>query len=1257
MALVRRTNRNQNNQLMGDAFTNVPSNTVFSLGDFRVESNFTGRKTKDYSNELSSFVKPITLESLLLNQTQSERFNLLSTNATLNLDKTDLRSYAKFGSAHEAMRVGIQNIVLKYPASLFVSNQINIGGNVTVVNYLFDADTNTSTFNIPATYVVNKFGLTFNDGNNEVINDNELRNLNVSYFNYVIWRKDKPTENGYDILSFLGDSATKPFITLLVKGNPFPEAISGTTTNIPYHLKPNPEQFNLFKSRLNTLESYLIKERISGQTGFITTLKNIIDYDTGVQFIDKNYIWPTTDGYNVDFDNALFNAYESALLNLGVAYDTLKTDLIFRFLTPESIKIFDNTDEQKMSKLLRIYGREIDDTRLFIDSLVNINKVSYDKKKNIPDQLVGNLARALGWDFFALLEEEQFMDEITALNDIEKEENDLLPAEIDIELWRRILINTNYYWKSKGTRHALKSILLLIGIPEPFVNITEYVYTVDGKINPDEVVLTLADLPSASLPYNSQGYPIAVAETNDMFFQLSGNSDSGQAYIDLYRAVGFDVNRTIDNKKSWIETGYAERTHYTTPNYFQNDSQLIINTKEIDVTLDTARAIEYDVWRYITQVDFPINSSGYTKPYTFVNVGIGYDAPATKFTIPHTPLGSIQFNFNGLVLSPSGSTEISSGTTSWDYSQSGNTVEINPASGVYAQQYPSGEKDVITLTYLYDRLGIPTVGEIKYLVYRINPSSEITNAGARVHLPEEPQGDVQLSVNGISVAKGGASYVGDYIQDPNDHSVLVIQNSDLILYLQTNPIVVVSFIVNTTDISIEKKSEFYRVDGYNTSKLYYCAPINKIIYKLNFAVNSVEDVKFMVNGITLQPYTDYQVNPSNPYEIYLPPSVHLGDVLGVFYIIDPSNSSTPIIPDSFGLGNISNLTFLEFIELIQRKLVNAKSRKIITDFNGGYYPTLEWLYTEYLRRSCLPDSNPLKTNGYTFANLYPFISKYNAFFERFIRQLLPATIILRKGGILIRNTIFTKQKFTYKRGVSFDPDLNWFGDNGSEFKYKLPNIVANWDDDFVCEDTGTTTTTTSTTTSTTTTVPPTTTTTTTLAPTTTTTTTTEPVVNLTWVASGGSSGGTGGDSPNKTTYWNLELSQPLTPGQTISVVINYQLSNTADSAIQQITYIAASSGVTSGSILITTGNLYNNQSLANTGTTTGNFLYQLNHDDTVASQQLRIALGVSIDGDGSTSGLATAQITNTSIFNDVGVTGNIVNPTAPIAQVESNPTP
>ncbi|GAH17039.1 unnamed protein product, partial [marine sediment metagenome] len=106
---------------------------------------------------------------------------------------------------------------------------------------------------------------------------------------------------------------------------------------------------------------------------------------------------------------------------------------------------------------------------------------------------------------------------------------------------------------------------------------------------------------------------VAPLETNDFYFQLSGNSDSGQAYLDVFRSAGFNLSQTPDNKKSWVQTGATVRIDDITPQYYQEDSKLVINTKEVDVSLDTARGIEYDVYKYI-QKDYAANSSEYTLP-------------------------------------------------------------------------------------------------------------------------------------------------------------------------------------------------------------------------------------------------------------------------------------------------------------------------------------------------------------------------------------------------------------------------------------------------------------------------------------------------------------------------------------------------------------------------------------------------------------------------------------------------------------------
>lgn len=1052
MAKVKVVGNRLDQNLNGDSFNNTASQTIFQFGSFRVTSNFDGRTFIDYNNELSTFVRPVTLETLNFSDVESKETTFTSKNAVLNLDRSDLNTFVRFGSAYELLRISVQNIITNYPGSLFINSSIQRGGNTTFFDFNYDSIRNISKFKIPSEFTVNKFGLIFNFGNDTIPANDNIKNINISFTKYVIWSTFLPNDNTHNIIGFTGDTGSRPYLIVQCDGNPFPFLSGATSGRIDYHLKPNMGVFEDFRLSLENFEKNIVSKR-DGVKGFQFNLKEPTLLENGkIFYSDKKILWNTIDGYNIVIDNLLYQTFLDTVLTIGDKYDQVKTDLIARFLTPSSLQTYDLTDEKKTSKLLRLYGAEFDQIRQFIDSLVYINKVTYDKKNNLPDQLVSNLSRAFGWNYFQLINEEQLVDSVLSPTEPERNLNtDLTPAEVNIELWRRILINTNYFWKSKGTRNAIKSMFRLIGIPEPFINITEYVYTVDGKIDPNEVELTLSDLPSASLPYNSEGYPIAPTESNEFYFQLSGNNDSGQAYLNVYRDVGFSLLAHVDNKKSWIEEGSTYRDHYSSPQYYQLDSKLVLNTKEIDVALDTSRGIEYDVYKYIKEVDFPANSTGFTLPFSYVNLSLDVESPQQNtFTLPDTPEGDVEVRFNGtLLVGPKvwDGTTITSGNTYVDYYFL-NDKTFKLGSAVFGDIYARNDgvnRDVIEATYVYRQgSGLAQV-TVKYIVTTISPSL----LSASIPLPETPSGDVQLTINGIAATKGTSQFIADYIVNGDN---IVIQNPDLIAYFATNPWVQVAYITVSGSNSIFARNEINRIDSLCGGKVYFNNNINRAVYRLNYRVVNPQNVKILVDGIALEPGTDYTVNPNNPYEVYLPPGINLGSVISAYYIVGDSAAFDPIIGGNFGLGDITKLSFLEFIELVQRKLINATNRKVITDHKGGWYPTLLKLYTTYLSRANLDDQDPLKSNGYTFQNLYPFLSKYNAFFQAFVEQLLPTTIIQKKSGLLIRNTVFTRQKFTYKRGVSFDSNLNYFGSDGATYLKRPLSQVGEWLSDIVCVD-------------------------------------------------------------------------------------------------------------------------------------------------------------------------------------------------------------
>ena len=1051
MAKVKVVTNNLDYNLNREEFTDFPSQTIFSFGRFSITSNFDGRNPIDYTNVLNSFSNPITLETLDLNEIQSTIVEKKATSISLNLDKGNFNSFVRFGSAYEFLRTSIEEIIMKYPGSLFINNQATLNGNNTVFDFVYDSQQNVSTFKIvtgssTVSYINNYFGIIYKDGNNINPDNNELRNLNNSFTDYVVWSNDTDS-NGViaPIIAFTGYSDSLNYMTVQTEGNPFDGITFTTNASIPFHIKPNSKKFEEFRQQLTDYQKYIISSR--NDNDFIFEIKEPVLLDNGnIEFNNIKLVWPCSDGYNVDFSGISYRNFLDRLLRIGGKYDAIKTDLIARFLSPTSLKTYDLTEEGKITKLLRVYGWEFDQLRTFIDSLAYVNRVTYDKKNNAPDQIIANLAKLFGWKYFSLVNEPELVESLLTIDERENDLNDnLLPVEIDIELWRRIIMNTNYFWKTKGTREAIKSMFLLIGIPEPFINITEYVYTVSDKINPNQVTLQPMDFVSNSYPFDSDGYPIAPPETTTFYFQISGDTDSGQAYMDNFRYAGFNLERTVDNKKSWTEEGEIIRQHDSTIQYYQKDSKLVLNTKEVDIALDAARGIEEDVFDYL-QDDYSVNSTGQTVPISYVNITTTYTDDSIEFPVGYDiNLGNLEVRVNGLLLDAPSIDGVDDAFEA-DYSVTGSTIIIPKLPEL------SGGTNVIQLTYIDDDSSSPITG-VTYTVTRI--PIVVVGTTATITLPTKAMGDVQLTVEGIALTKKTAQFNADYYVDNSSTSdtVIVIHNPNVISYMnaKSEKYLQVAYINVEGNTSVEAKSEIHRVDSYNSSKFYFNSYANRFVYVLNHKIRNVENVKILIDGIALAPINDYVVNPNNQFELYLPRNIKFGSVISAYYLVGGDEYYETIINDIFGLGDIGDLSFMEFAELAQRKLINARTRKVITDFKGGWYPTLLKLYVEYLKRAELEDENPLQSNGYEFETVLNFLSKYNTFFEKFVNQLLSATIILRKSGLLVRNSMFTRQKFTYKRGVAYDYKylnqtfglasegvqfntvLNYLGDAGSMF--------------------------------------------------------------------------------------------------------------------------------------------------------------------------------------------------------------------------------
>jgi len=959
-----------NENVVNTSFSNPSTSTVYRLGEFTLDTNLDDRVIGDFTNKISSFSKEYTLETIGIDTIISQKIYETGNKLKINVDYNNIRSYSRYGSVEDLFKYTIKNIVEKFPYSIYLTSELNTGNINSITNFQYDEINNTSTFNIPVISIINKGNLII-DSTNFV--ENDIKNFNISKTKYVIWDFENP-DTEYPIIDFSGNINTDSFITITAAGRVFD--LTNSTLSKNFHIKPNKDEYNRIIYEFNDIEKYFLSNKTN--EGFKFKLK-VLNERAIDRFNNKSILWPTTDGYNIDYEDVIYNNFVNDLIKIGILYDEYKTDLIYRMYLPQSIKEFDLTSDSKLKKLIRTYGYNFDNIRKLIDGFATLNNLTYKKEGSIPDILVKNLAKVLGWNVNDILTEDDLMSKIftTKTQDIS---NSLLPSEINIELWKRILINTKWFFKSKGTRKSIETIFKLIGIPEDFINLNEYVYLADKELNENERIDStrtnvLGNVVVNDPSYDTNGYPIAPQENNQYYFQVSGNTDSGQTYINRFRENGFNIKTQEDNKKSWV---YVENYHIRTDEnsiYSSNDSRLVINTKEIDLGIDPSKALLFDIFRFNKSNNYPVCSNGISLSVLYLNVLSNPDQ-LNVFEIPDVPDGDIQVILNGIVL-----------VENTDYTVTGvdnNIIEITKSGFNYIN-------DVVTVTYVVNN----TTNQVDYNIFKPTITS---NGQTIITLPVEPSGDIQLVLNGYTLVNGKDFYI-----NPNNRTQLILTNVNIL----TTDILSVMYINELSGLNTIKYSDNYTVSNYYNDKLFYNNYNNRYVFVSDYIIPNSANVKVILNGRTLVNNSDFTVNQSNKKQIIFDKKIkiNINDEINVFYLLNNSENQ-----DCINLGiDINNIEFFEYVDKVYKNLINVRNRKIITNNRGGEYPTLSKIYDLYVKYN---------QNNRTYNGLYSFVKNFDNHFISFVDQLLPATTILRKSGLIVNNSILSKQKYKFIRGIN-----------------------------------------------------------------------------------------------------------------------------------------------------------------------------------------------------------------------------------------------
>ena len=670
-------------------------------GNFEFTKSITEKSNRTFTT--GAFSNPINLDGLGVSSVAQSRA-IFENNFKVypNFDLTQVTNFTSYGSMVKRISTSVETIISKFPAALevmFMDENYLTGA--TATNILYDPITNETSIDLDISRIRNPFDIDFsvNAARNLELREvqvSPLRNMTNEFAKYSLFLGGI----GYDVTHIIPTtSLTTGTLTLYINGDVF----SGLTdTYDDLVIRPNDYQVNrVFNEDLDEVQRFLLNRNVVPI--YTATFQVPNENDDGTFYIQNKLVtWPLYGNWNLDILTHSFTTYLTTLNQISVNFDGYQTNLVSRFLTTDSVKEFDTSD-QKIEKILQIYGRSFDETKKFINGLAYMNSVNYNTGNDIPSQLLKNLSQTLGWSTnMSPITNDDFLGSVFGQKNVDKSSfsgvgQAQTPDELNYQYYKNLVLNSAYLFKSKGTRKSIETLMRLIGAPDALVEFNEYVYLADQKINMSDFdlqyanisggtyskklptldggytftihsirysgftttsVLESVDLTKSDYPVSDIGYPKSPVNSETYYYQMgSGWFEStpkhrspeqpnltnsvftgsnpnyqtklapftyGQEYLNVYKSfpftnLGYTLNSAIDNNKSWVDTEIGDRSNLDggyNSLYATDSEDLVINVKNIDLYLNPAQGLSYDVWYLSREYNFPI-----------ANEGLGYVAP------------------------------------------------------------------------------------------------------------------------------------------------------------------------------------------------------------------------------------------------------------------------------------------------------------------------------------------------------------------------------------------------------------------------------------------------------------------------------------------------------------------------------------------------------------------------------------------------------------------------------------------------------
>ena len=424
----------------------------------------------------------------------------------------------------------------------------------------------------------------------------------------------KTKKNSYQLKGYLFDNKIKWGYDCIVEVNNGYEKRKSQL-----FIQPKQEIIDKYFNSLQGLEKILLRR--DTHPLYLCKLKTPIIQSDIMMTVDRSYQFPSEDGF-IDVTSPLFTSYINNLYEIASIWDQTYTDNLLQKMTHEAIKNYDwsykrdvdvNESEEmligglRVENLLHVYGRLFDDIKHYIDGIKNAHIITYDGYNNMPNAHITDELEENGWHIvntIPILDVKNDENEITSkeftnqviteeLIDVKGNELNWFKSrnkkhfnwvQNNLNFMKKLKLNSNYIFRSKGTKKSIEMIMGMFGlgendfeIGETYYKTTPIRYDQDTETKFDNLVssfdgLLNEDNPDGALPIRIKKYyhTLQSGEVEEVEYIVPFLNYNNNADVDLYfQSKGGWCKYSVDeNRKDYIETMSYLRIKYTLSELF-----------------------------------------------------------------------------------------------------------------------------------------------------------------------------------------------------------------------------------------------------------------------------------------------------------------------------------------------------------------------------------------------------------------------------------------------------------------------------------------------------------------------------------------------------------------------------------------------------------------------------------------------------------------------------------------------------------------